>query len=137
MSKYLAIDFGLKRTGLAITDDSKIIASPLAAVESNKLMEYLIKQVSIQNITKIILGFPLRLDGSDSHITENVRLLKTVLEKQFPEVEVILQDERYSSSRAQQTVHFAGKKKQHKDKGLIDKLSATIILQEYLETIDK
>ena len=137
MSKYLAIDFGLKRTGLAITDDSKIIASPLAAVESNKLMEYLIKQVSIQNINKIILGFPLRLDGSDSHITENVRLLRTVLEKQFPEVEVILQDERYSSSRAQQTVHFAGKKKQHKDKGLIDKLSATIILQEYLETIDK
>ena len=136
MSKFLAIDFGLKRTGIAVTDDSKIIASPLAAIESNKLMDYLIKQVPILNVSKIILGFPTRMDGSDSHITENVRLLKTELEKQFSEIDVVFQDERFSSSRAQQTVHFAGKKKQHKDKALIDKLSATIILQEYLETID-
>ncbi len=137
MSKILAIDFGLKRTGLAITDDSRIIASPLIAIESNKLLDYLILQIPKLKVSEIVLGFPLRLDGTDSHITENVRLLKEVLEKQFPEVTVQFQDERFTSMQAHQTIHLVGKKKQQKDKGLVDKLSATIILQEYLLSLDK
>ena len=137
MSKILAIDFGLKRTGLAITDDSRIIASPLTAIESNKLMGYLVDKVPKLKVSVIVLGYPLRLDGTDSHITENVRLLKEVLQKQFPDLPVLLQDERFTSMQAHQTIHLAGKKKQHKDKGLVDKLSATIILQEYLSLLDK
>jgi putative Holliday junction resolvase len=80
----------------------------------------------------MVLGFPTRLDGSDTHITENVRLLKGVLEKQFPVIKIDLQDERFSSSRAMETIHMVGKKKQMKEKSLVDKLAATLILQDYL-----
>lgn len=132
MPKIVAIDFGLKRTGLAMTDDNAIIASPLTTVESASLMEFLIQLTSKESISIMVLGFPTRLDGSDTHITENVRLLKGVLEKQFPLIKIDLQDERFSSSRAMETIHMAGKKKQMKEKSLVDKLAATLILQDYL-----
>jgi putative Holliday junction resolvase len=132
MSKIVAIDFGLKRTGLAMTDENAIIASPLTTVESRSLMDFLIQLTSKESISTIVLGFPTRLDGSDTHITENVRLLKGVLEKQFPLIKIDLQDERFSSSRAMETIHMAGKKKQMKEKSLVDKLAATLILQDYL-----
>jgi putative Holliday junction resolvase len=132
MSKIVAIDFGLKRTGLAMTDDNAIIASPLTTVDSASLMEFLIQLTSKESISTMVLGFPTRLDGSDTHITENVRLLKGVLEKQFPVIKIDLQDERFSSSRAMETIHMAGKKKQMKEKSLVDKLAATLILQDYL-----
>lgn len=132
MSKILAIDFGLKRTGLAITDYHAIIASPLTTVDSATLMEFLIQLFSKESISTIVLGFPTRLDGSDTHITENVRLLQEVLGKQFPQCKIELQDERFSSSRAMETIHLVGKKKQMKQKSLVDKLAATLILQDYL-----
>ena len=132
MSKIVAIDFGLKRTGLAMTDENAIIASPLTTVESRSLMDFLIQLTSKESISTIVLGVPTRLDGSDTHITENVRLLKGVLEKQFPLIKIDLQDERFSSSRAMETIHMAGKKKQMKEKSLVDKLAATLILQDYL-----
>jgi len=132
MSKIVAIDFGLKRTGLAMTDDNAIIASPLTTVDSASLMEFLIQLTSKESISTMVLGFPTRLDGSDTHITENVRLLKGVLEKQFPVIKIDLQDERFSSSRAMETIYMAGKKKQMKEKSLVDKLAATLILQDYL-----
>jgi putative Holliday junction resolvase len=133
MPKIVAIDFGLKRTGLAITDDQSIIASPLTTVESSTLMSYLTELTLRDSIATFILGFPTRLDGSDTHITQNVRLLKEALEKQFPEISVLLQDERFSSSRAMETIHLAGKKKHMKEKELVDKLAATLILQDYLD----
>ncbi|MFZ9586342.1 MAG: Holliday junction resolvase RuvX [Crocinitomicaceae bacterium] len=133
MPKIVAIDFGLKRTGLAITDDQNIIASPLTTVESSTLMSYLTELTLRDSIATFILGFPTRLDGSDTHITQNVRLLKEALEKQFPEISVLLQDERFSSSRAMETIHLAGKKKHMKEKELVDKLAATLILQDYLD----
>lgn len=132
MPKILAIDFGLKRTGLAITDDLAIIASPLTTVDSSTLMEFLLQLFGKESISTIVLGFPTRLDGSDTHITENVRLLQEVLAKQFPQCDIVLQDERFSSSRAMETIHLAGKKKQMKQKSLVDKLAATLILQDYL-----
>ena len=133
MPKIVAIDFGLKRTGLAITDDHNIIASPLTTVDSSTLLEYLTELISRESIVTFVLGFPTRLDGSDTHITENVRLLKEALEKQFPQIQVMLQDERFRSSRAMETIHLAGKKKQMKQKSLVDKLAATLILQDYLD----
>ncbi len=132
MSKIVAIDFGLKRTGLAITDENAIIASPLCTVDSQNLIDFLLKLYSKEKFSTIVLGYPTRMDGSDSHITENVRLLKGVLEKQFPTCNIDLQDERFSSSRAMETIHLAGKKKQLKEKNLVDKLAATLILQDYL-----
>ena len=132
MSKILAIDFGLKRTGLAITDDHAIIASPLTTVDSSTLMDFLLKLLSKEPISTIVLGYPTRLDGTDTHITENVRLLQEALVKQFPQCSIVLQDERFSSSRAMETIHLAGKKKHMKQKSLVDKLAATLILQDYL-----
>lgn len=136
MSKAIGIDFGLKRTGIAITDDLCIIASPLTVVDSTKLMQFLSDLIAKENISTLVLGYPTRLDGSDSHITENVRILKSELEKNFTTVSVVLQDERYSSAESMKAIHNAGKKKQLKDKGLIDKVSAAIILQDYLETLN-
>ncbi len=137
MSKVISLDFGLKRTGIAITDDLCIVASPLITVDSRKLMEYLNELIPKELISTIVLGYPTRLDGSDSHVTENVRILKSELEKNFPTISVVLQDERYSSAESMKVVYKAGKKKQQKDKGLIDKISAAIILQDYLETLNK
>lgn len=136
MGKYLAIDFGLKRTGLAITDEMNIIASGLDTVDSVKLMDYLIALVPKEKVSRMVLGEPKRLNGEDAHITQNVYLLKEALEKQFPNIEVILIDERFTSKMAFQAMIDGGlKKKQRQQKGLIDKISATIILQSYLEEI--
>ena len=77
------------------------------------------------------------MDGSDSHITENVRLLKEVLEKEFPTKSIVFQDERYSSAIAMETIHMMGKTKHKKDKKLVDRVAATIILSEYLQSIQK
>ncbi len=137
MSKIIALDFGLKRTGIAITDEKQIIASPLTTVDSPQLMDFLKKLVLKEQIKLIVLGFPLRLDGSDSHITENVRILKEVLEKEFPSIPVVFQDERYSSASAMETIHLMGKMKHKKDKKLVDRVAATIILSEYMRSIGK
>lgn len=135
MGKILGIDFGLKRTGLAITDEKQIIASPLMGVDSVHLMKTLQDLNRKENIEKFVLGYPLRLDGSDTHVTENIRILKEVLEKEFNK-EVILFDERYSSATASQILHLGGKKSQQKDKKLVDKVAASVILSNYLENLN-
>ena len=133
MGKVIAIDFGLKRTGLAITDESKLFAFGLETVETKTLMNYLINLVPKEKVETIVLGEPKRLDGSDAHVTQNVYLLKEALEKQFPGIPVELHDERFTSKMAFDAIIAGGlKKKQRQDKGMIDKVSATIILQEYL-----
>lgn len=133
MGKIIAIDFGLKRTGLAITDELQIIATGLETVESKQLMNYLVALFQKEKIEKIVLGEPKRMDGSDAHITQNVYLLKEALEKQFPGIPVILHDERFTSKMAVEAMIAGGmKKKQRQDKAMIDKISATIILQSYM-----
>jgi putative Holliday junction resolvase len=136
MAKKIAIDFGLKRTGLAITDSSNIIASPLTTIDSAILIDYVKKLTSQENIDTIILGEPKRLNNQDTHISENVRLLFQALQSSFPEISVILMDERFTSKMAAQSMHVMGmKKKQLKDKRLVDQISATLILQSYLNSI--
>lgn len=133
MGKIIAIDFGLKRTGLAITDELQIIATGLETVESRNLMNYLVALFQKEKIDTIVLGEPKRLDGTDAHITQNVYLLKEALEKQFPGIPVILHDERFTSKMAVEAMIAGGmKKKQRRDKAMIDKISATIILQSYM-----
>lgn len=135
MAKKIAIDFGLKRTGLAITDSSNIIASPLTTIDSAILIDYIKKLVIQENIDTIILGEPKRLNNQDTHISENVRLLFQLLQSSFPETSVILMDERFTSKMAVQSMHVMGlKKKQLKDKQLVDQISATLILQSYLDS---
>ena len=100
MSVVLCIDFGLKRCGLALSDPNRIIASPLETIASIQLENWLEQAIPQRQIKEIVLGYPTRLDGSDSHVTENVRLLKTVLEKKFPAIPIHLFDERFSSKMA-------------------------------------
>ena len=133
MGKIIAVDFGLKRTGLAITDDLNMFAFGLDTVESQNLMTELKSLVMKEDVSTIVIGLPKRLDTSDAHITQNVYLLKEAVEKEIKTVRVDLLDERFTSKMASQSMHTAGAtKKQKKDKGLVDKVSATIILQSYL-----
>ena len=135
MSKVLAIDFGLKRTGLALSDESKIFAFGYTTLESRWLMDELKMLVPKEKVDEIVIGEPKRLDASDSHITENVRLLRDALQKQFPELKVALLDERFTSKMASAVIAQSGlKKKDRQQKGLIDEVSATIILQDYLSS---
>lgn len=136
MGKIIAIDFGLKRTGLSITDNLNIFAFGLDSVNSEHLMTYLKDLISKENIDRIVIGLPKRLNNEETHITQNVYLLKEALEKQFISVKVVLFDERFTSKMASQSMHNAGAtKKQKKQKGLVDKVSATIILQSYLSQL--
>jgi len=135
LSKILAIDFGLKRTGLALSDELQMFAFGLKTIDSKTLMDELKMLVVNEKIVEIVIGEPKRLDASDSHITQNVRLLKEVVQKNFPAVQVNLLDERFTSKMASAVIAQSGlKKKDREQKGLIDTVSATIILQDYLQT---
>ena len=134
MGKILAIDFGLKRSGLAITDDAKMFAFGLDTIDSRELMKTLKTLIPKEKIELVVLGMPKRMNNEDSHISENVRLLKVALEEELSGVEVVLYDERFTSKMASQSMHMAGAtKKQKGQKELVDKVSATLILQSYLE----
>lgn len=133
MGRKLALDFGLKRTGIAITDEMNIIASGLTTVDSRELMGFLEKTVLEKNVDTIVLGEPKRLNNEDSHITQNVRFLKEDLEKKFPLLKIVLMDERFTSKMAFQSMIDGGlNKKQRQNKALVDEISATIILQSYM-----
>ena len=136
MGRIVALDFGLKRTGIAITDEMNIIASGLKTIESNVLIDELKTLVSKNNIDTIVIGEPKRLNGSDSHISENVRLLFEHLKKTFPLLNIVKYDERFTSKMASQTIAMMGFSKSKKqDKSLIDEVSATIILQSYMQSV--
>ena len=138
MGKLVAIDFGLKRTGVAITDENQIIASGLKTVDSKDLMTFLKELISKDKIEAIVVGLPKRLNNEPTHITENVLLLKEALEKQFSTIQIHLLDERFTSKMAFQTMIDSGlSKKQRQNKGLIDEISATIILQSFMESNKK
>lgn len=132
MAVVLCIDFGLKRCGLAISDPNRIIASPLQTIASETLDAWLEIEIPKRQISEIVLGYPTRLDGSDTHVTENIRLLRHVLETKFPQLQIQLFDERFSSKMASTAIAQMGHKKKKQDKGLIDQVAAALILQEYL-----
>jgi len=133
----LGIDFGLKRCGIAVTDTNMVIASPLETVPSEQIIHWLNTYCARHHITGIVLGYPLSIDGSDTHITQNVLFFKEALHHEFASIPIYLQDERYSSQRAANAIHLAGKKKHAKDKGTVDMVSAAIILQDFLNEQQK
>lgn len=136
MGKILALDFGLKRTGIAISDEAKIFAFGLTTVDSRQLEDFLKQTVSKENVDLIVIGEPKKLSNADTHITENVRMLRSHLEKSFPQLEVLLHDERFTSKMASQAIAGSGLgKKARQDKALIDEVSATILLQSFLASL--
>lgn len=133
MPKTLAIDFGLKRTGLALSDESKTFAFGLKTIDSRTLDSEIERLIKSESVDEIVIGEPKRLDGSDSHITQNIYLLKEYLSSKYPIMTIVLLDERFTSKMASFAISQSGlKKKDRQSKELIDEVSATIILQDYL-----
>lgn len=137
MPRILAIDYGLKRTGLAVTDPLKIIATALTTVESPKLIQFLKDYFKKEEVELIVIGEPKNWDESDTHATPLVKKLVEKLKKEFPNMPLKLVDERYTSKMASNAIIEMGiKKKDRRDKSLVDKVAATIILQEYMRSIE-
>ena len=133
MNLIIAIDYGLKRIGLAYAETPLFIAHPLATIRNNELFSYLTDYNKNKTIKKIIIGEPKSLDGTSTDITEIVHQLKKKLENNFPKIDVVLYDERFTSKIAMQSMVIGGvKKKERRKKGNIDEISAVIILQDYL-----
>jgi len=134
MSRILAIDYGLKRTGLVVTDPLKIIATGLTTVESKQLIAFLKDYFSKEEVELMIIGEPKNLDDSDTHATQLVRNIIKELQKNFPAIPVKTVDERFTSKMASRAMIEMGlKKKQRQNKALVDEIAATIMLQEYLK----
>ncbi|MBL7950490.1 MAG: Holliday junction resolvase RuvX [Flavobacteriales bacterium] len=134
MPRVIAIDFGLKRTGLAVTDPLRIIATALDTVPSEELLDYLRTYVTKEAVDGFVVGLPAHLDGTPAEIAPNVHALIEVLRKTFPSLWVETVDERFTSRMAQQTLMQSGKGKMaRREKGQLDRISATILLQGWLE----
>ncbi|CAA0148981.1 Holliday junction resolvase RuvX [Tenacibaculum maritimum] len=133
MGRILAIDFGKKRTGIAITDDLQIIASGLTTVNTNELISFLKGYVKKETVELFLIGKPKQMDNSDSESEVLILPFIEQLSKEFPNVPIERVDERFTSKMAFQTMIDSGlSKKQRRNKALIDEISATIILQSYL-----
>lgn len=134
MSKVLAIDYGLKRTGIAITDVLRIVASPLETVETKALLEYLEKLIIKEKIIDVVVGEARHLDGNASEITHAQQAFCDQLQKKIPTIVIHRIDEMFTSKMAAQALVMGGmKKKDRQVKGNLDKVSAAIILQSFLE----
>ena len=137
MSRILAIDYGKKRVGIAVTDELQIIAGPLTTVNSHDIIAFLKDYFSKEHVELIVVGKPTQMSGEDSESMVYVTAFLKNLKKQFPDYPVELVDERFTSKNASLAIAQAGlKKKVREDKALIDKVSATIILQHFLTARD-
>jgi putative holliday junction resolvase len=133
--RLLAIDYGTKRTGLAVTDPLQLIATALEAVPTHQLLDYLKKYVASEPVEAFVVGLPRRLDGTDTNNTPHVRGFVERLKKALPTIPVYWHDERFTTSMALQAMIAGGtSRKDRREKGAIDKVSAVIILQSYMES---
>src|SRR5699024_6538040 len=133
IARILALDYGTKRTGIAITDEMQLIASGLTTVATSALIDFLKQYFQDENVELVIVGEPKQKDGSHSQNEQHILELLTAFKKAFPSMPLKRVDERFTSKIAFQTMIDNGlKKKQRRNKGMIDEISATIILQTYL-----
>lgn len=134
MGRILAIDYGTKRTGLAVTDPLQLIASGLDTVATDELLDFLIDYIEQEEVSLILVGEPLYPDGRPAQIAHLVVGFVRKLKKQFPDIPVEMRDERYTSEEAKLIIRQSGlKKKKRRDKALVDKVSAVLILQDYMD----
>ncbi len=133
MARLLAIDFGLKRTGIAVTDELQIIASGLTTVNTDELILFLEDYTKKEPVEKFIIGKPKQMNNDDSESEIHIQKFIENITRKLPNIPVEREDERFTSKLAFQTMIDSGlKKKQRRNKGLVDEISATIILQSYL-----
>lgn len=135
MSRILAIDYGMKRTGLAVTDTLQIVPGALDTVDTQKLMAYLNDYVKRESVERIVIGEPMQPNGQPSENLKRVKKFEEQWRKAHPEIPIEGFDERFTSVMAHRTMLDAGLgKKARRDKALVDRISATIILQDYLQS---
>ncbi|ASO06777.1 Holliday junction resolvase RuvX [Arenibacter algicola] len=133
MGRIVALDYGRVRTGIAVTDELQIIASGLTTVDTKELLNFLRKYVQEEKVEKFVIGEPKQMNNLPSESEELIKPFLRTLEGVFPKIPVERQDERFTSKMAFQTMIDSGlNKKQRRDKALVDEISATIILQAYL-----
>ena len=134
-SRIIAIDYGKKRTGIAVTDILQLIANGLTTVPTTELMDFLLNYVAKEPVERIIVGHPKQMNNEDSENMKRIVPFVNLLKKKLPQIPVELVDERFTSVLAHQAMLDGGlKKKARQDKALVDEISATIILQSYLES---
>lgn len=134
MARIMALDYGKKRTGIAVSDPLQIIARGLETVDTGELIGYLKKYFKEEEVEKVIIGYPLNFDDTPTHATPLVEKFIGKYKHVFPDIEIEKVDERLSSKMASQAIAGMGlKKKDREEKGLIDTVAATILLQDYLE----
>ncbi len=137
LGRILAIDYGKKRVGLAVTDEMKIIANSIGTLHSQEVISFLKKYVSKENVECFVVGEPKQMDYSESESVKYIEPFIKQLKKTFPDIPVKRFDERFTSKMAFQTMIDAGlKKKDRQNKALVDSISATIILQSYMESLN-
>ena len=135
MAKIIGLDIGGKRTGVAETDFMKIIASPKETIATETLMDYLAQAFTKEPVEALVIGEPTHLHGGDSHNSERVRHYEKLIRETYPKLQVVLIDERFTSKMASQAlVHGGMRKSKRQDKSQLDKVSAAIILQSYLDS---
>ncbi|MGC4041593.1 MAG: Holliday junction resolvase RuvX [Flavobacterium sp.] len=133
MPRILAIDYGIKRTGIAVTDELQIIASGLTTIPSETALAFLKDYFSKENVSKVLIGEPKQMNGAPSESTPVIEKFVAGFKAAFPDMDVVRVDERFTSKMAFQTMIDSGlKKKQRQNKALVDEIAATILLQDYL-----
>lgn len=133
MPRILALDYGIKRTGIAVTDELQIIASGLTTIPSESIISFLKDYFSKEKVSIVLIGEPKQMNGQPSESTPVIEKFVTIFSTEFPEMKVIRVDERFTSKMAFQTMIDSGlSKKQRQNKGLIDEIAATILLQDFL-----
>lgn len=133
MGRIIAIDYGTKRTGIAVTDELQLIASGLTTVATKELLKFLKDYMENEDVEAMVIGEPKRMSGEASDVEEDILRFRESVEKNHPALKIIRQDERFTSKMAFQTMIDSGLgKKKRQNKALVDQISATIILQDYL-----
>jgi len=134
MDRIIGIDYGRKRVGVAVSDPLGIFASALETVQSAKIIEYLKKYAENENVVRFVVGYPVNMDGAPSEAAKDVDVFLKQLAKAFPDTPVTLEDERFTSVLAHRAMIDGGMKaKDRRDKESVDKISAAIILQSYMD----
>ncbi|MDM1297953.1 Holliday junction resolvase RuvX [Empedobacter falsenii] len=133
MSRILALDYGGKRTGVAVTDELQIIASPVDTIDTSKLMDFLKQYIEKENVSDLVVGLSVRFSGELNEIENQIQPFLKKFSEQFPLIKIHRENEMFTSKMASQAMFDGGmKKKKRQEKGMVDKVSAVIILQSFL-----
>lgn len=133
--RIMAFDYGTKRIGIAVTDPLQLIATALTTIHPNEVIQYLKKYFNTEEVEKFVVGMPKQLDGTDSQSAMHVRGFTRLLKKTFPQIPLVTIDERFTSKMALASIAESGlKRSKRQEKGIVDSVSAVIILQDYMRS---